>query len=153
MAGYNRWANNRILDVSTALTEDQFDQPAGASYGSLHGTLEHILDAELSWLSRWRGELGGLSGNHIERPLLSRALAEADKDLVEFVSKQMDEDWDRLVNYRNSKGAGFRRSLGVTVTQILHHGTYHRGEAAMMLSLSGNSPGDLDYIYFVRDGL
>jgi uncharacterized damage-inducible protein DinB len=153
MAEYNRWANNRILAVSSELTDEQFDLPAGASYGSLHGTLDHILSAELSWLRRWRGEPSGLSGQQFGRHQLSSALAQADQAFVDFVSEKSDDDWDGMIEYRNTKGSGFRRSLGVTLTQVLYHGTYHRGEAAMMLSVMGNSPGDLDYIYFVRDGV
>ena|ERR1700682_4467029 len=150
---YNHWANQKILGASTGLTDDQFDQSAGASYSSLSGTLDHILDAQQSWLSRWRGDRGGLSGQQMERGALPAALSAADQAFIDFVVEQSDNDWDRMIEYRNTKGDDFRRSLGVMVTQVVNHGTFHRGEAAMMLTVMGHSPGDLDYIYFVPDGV
>ena len=49
---YNDWANHRILDTAEQVTPEQFVAPTSFSYGSLHGTLVHLLDAEMAWRHR-----------------------------------------------------------------------------------------------------
>jgi hypothetical protein len=36
---------------------------------------------------------------------------------------------------------------------VLRHGTQHRSEAAMLLTSHDRSPGDLDLIMFLREGV
>ena len=49
---YSAWANRRILDAAEGLSQEQFTAPAGLNYGSLRGTLVHILSAETTWRKR-----------------------------------------------------------------------------------------------------
>src|SRR3954454_24122587 len=52
---YHYWANGRILDTATRITDEQFAAPAPVPSGSLRGTLIHTLGAERTWLARWEG--------------------------------------------------------------------------------------------------
>jgi uncharacterized damage-inducible protein DinB len=47
---YNYWANGRLLDAAEALTEDQLYRQQGHSWGSIHGVLLHMMNAEWIWL-------------------------------------------------------------------------------------------------------
>ncbi len=49
---YNRWANQRLLEASAALTPEDRERDLHASFASLQGTLIHILWGERSWLRR-----------------------------------------------------------------------------------------------------
>ena len=46
---YNRWANQLMLTTAAQLTPEQFTQPTAFSFGSVRGTLIHILDSEYMW--------------------------------------------------------------------------------------------------------
>ncbi len=46
---YNYWATRRILAASTQMRPEHFVIPTAHSFGSLLGTLVHILDAECAW--------------------------------------------------------------------------------------------------------
>ncbi|MDQ5854714.1 MAG: damage-inducible protein DinB, partial [Chloroflexota bacterium] len=49
---YNAWANNRVLEPAGHLPPEQFAAPAPVSFGSLRGTLVHLLSAEQTWRLR-----------------------------------------------------------------------------------------------------
>ena len=53
---YNYWANHLIVSSASALSPEQLTTPTRFSYGSLQGTLEHILDAEYVWRDIFENE-------------------------------------------------------------------------------------------------
>ena len=46
---YNDWANERILDTAEKMSHEQLTTPNDLGWGSLRGTLVHLLDAETVW--------------------------------------------------------------------------------------------------------
>ena len=55
LAGYNRWANERLYDCAAALTDADRKQDRGALFGSIHNTLNHILVGDRIWMNRFTG--------------------------------------------------------------------------------------------------
>lgn len=43
LADYNRWANLRLYGAALDLPEQQYRRAIGVFFGSLHGTLNHLL--------------------------------------------------------------------------------------------------------------
>src|SRR5260370_18796646 len=53
MAAYNAEMNRRLYDAAKRLSEAERRAPRGAFWGSIHGTLVHILWADNQWMSRF----------------------------------------------------------------------------------------------------
>ncbi|HEY1809208.1 MAG TPA: DinB family protein [Acidobacteriaceae bacterium] len=53
LALYNRWANTRLLQAAAVLSDEERERDLGASFGSLQGTLIHILWGERGWPHFW----------------------------------------------------------------------------------------------------
>jgi uncharacterized damage-inducible protein DinB len=53
---YNQWANDRVFEVVSTLTRQEFTTDLGNSYPSVRDTLTHVVWAEWIWLQRWKGE-------------------------------------------------------------------------------------------------
>ena len=51
-AAYNRWANQRLYDATAQLPDADYRANRGAFFGSLHGTLNHILVGDRIWWPR-----------------------------------------------------------------------------------------------------
>lgn len=49
---YNYWARDRILATATQVENEQLSDPSTLSFGSVLGTLTHILNAEHIWRVR-----------------------------------------------------------------------------------------------------
>ena len=55
LAKYNKWANARLYDMASALPDEAYRRNVGAYFGSLHGTLNHLLTADRIWMRRLTG--------------------------------------------------------------------------------------------------
>jgi hypothetical protein len=51
---YDRWANNRVLQKASELSEEQFTRDLGGSFRSVRDTLVHIIGGEWGWLAYWK---------------------------------------------------------------------------------------------------
>ena len=56
LAAYNRWANARLYAAAHDLSELSYRLHTGVYFGSLHGTLNHLLLTDRLWLKRLTGE-------------------------------------------------------------------------------------------------
>jgi uncharacterized damage-inducible protein DinB len=151
---YNAWANARILDTTAQVTPEQFLAPASYSHGGLRGTLTHILFAEWIWRKRWEGisPTEGFTPEDFPKfeALHDRWQAE-EKLLMEFVEKLSDEALERIVVYKTTSGKPRQNPLWHLMLHLVNHGTQHRSEAAIMLTDLGHSPGDIDFIKYLRE--
>src|SRR5260370_5243722 len=50
---YDRWANNRVLQAVSGLSDEQFTRDLGGSFRSVRDTLVHIVGGEWGWLTYW----------------------------------------------------------------------------------------------------
>jgi len=55
-ARYNAWANRRLYDACARLPREEYYRDRKAFFGSLHGTLNHLLLADRIWLGRIKGK-------------------------------------------------------------------------------------------------
>ena len=152
---YNAWANNRVLEPAGRLPPEQFAAPAPVSFGSLRGTLVHLLSAEQTWRLRC---FAGVSPDALldEAAFPTFAMLEAHflletAELRRFVAELDDAALDREVRYTTTKGTPFAEPLWQILLHVVNHGTQFRSEAAVVLTTFGASPGDLDLIVFLRE--
>ena len=94
LAAYNRWANARLYAAAFDLSNKEYRLHIGVFFGSLHGTLNHLLLTDRLWLKRLTGE-----GDHPsqldailyeDRAELTRARIAEDKRLIAVVDKYDD---------------------------------------------------------------
>lgn len=151
--GYNDWANARVLRQAALVAPEQYTAPAPTPQGSLRGTLVHTLAAEAAWRRRWQGDsptaLLGEADLPIFADLRDRWEQEAEA-LHAFIAGLNDADLQRTVQYATTKGQPKQNVLWHMMAHVVNHGTQHRSEAAMLLTGYGYSPGDLDFIVFLR---
>ena len=55
MARYNCWQNENLYSCADRLPDEARRQERGAFFGSIHGTLNHLLWADEIWMSRFCG--------------------------------------------------------------------------------------------------
>ena len=55
MARYNRWMNDKLYGHCATLADADRKADMGAFFGSIHGTLNHLLLADRVWMGRFTG--------------------------------------------------------------------------------------------------
>ena len=55
MARYNRWQNESLYGAADGLADEERRRERGAFFGSIQGTLSHLLWADCIWMSRFAG--------------------------------------------------------------------------------------------------
>ncbi len=146
---YNEWANDRLLVVASGLSADELAAGRGASFDSILSSFAHIAAAQVNWLERWVVGVNRISTLELQKmPDLATVRASflaSHGGLQKFVSDLSDERLEALQEFRDSSGRRQARPLWQFMMHVANHGTYHRGEIAMMLTGLGHSPGDLDF--------
>ena len=148
---YNEWANDRLLGVASGLSGDELSAGRGASFDSILDSFVHVVRAQVFWLRRWKaGDAGALRLGDEDEISLAKVRAAFDDShagIRGYVAGLTGEQLDGRLEYRDSKGER-SRPLWQLMTHAANHGTYHRGEIAMMLTGVGHSPGDLDFNFW-----
>jgi uncharacterized damage-inducible protein DinB len=158
LARYNRWANVRLYRMASALPDELYRKNVGAYFGSLHGTLNHLLAADRIWMRRLTG-----SGEHPHKlneivvddfPSLQVARKVEDERIVRFVG-EMEETLLKIPwEYQMLNGTPQRQPLGEILAHLFNHQTHHRGQAHMILTTLGIAePHPLDLLLMQREEL
>ncbi|HMA34118.1 MAG TPA: DinB family protein [Chloroflexia bacterium] len=150
---YNYWATARVLRAAGQITPGQFTAAARVSFGSLRGTLVHMLGTEWLWRLRCQGVSPTTLLAEEEFPSLA-GLTERWRDeeaaMRAFLHQLQDAEVQGPVRYMTTQGTPYQNVLGHVLVHIVNHGTQFRSEAGILLTEYGHSPGDLDLIVFLR---
>jgi uncharacterized damage-inducible protein DinB len=164
MYDYSEWANRHILSCAAKVTPEQFTAPSSHSFGSLHGTIFHIIAAEYGWRLRLQ-KLHRLESvlpfaevmtpdlspaEHATIPALEARLTDEMAAWRAFLATITDADMDHIVRYEVDGGAVRERRLWHCLYHVVNHGMQHRSEAANLLTIYGQSPGDIDFTVFLN---
>ena len=151
---YGYWARDKLLAAVTKIPAAEYYAPRPMDYGSIHGTLVHVLGGDSVWYARWHGESPPRLLTPADLPdlaTLTDRWAEHEQQVRSYVGGLTDDDLLRAFDYRNTEGRQLRRVLWETMAHLVNHGTNHRSEVAATATQLGHSPGDLDMIvYFGR---
>lgn len=156
---YDRWGNSRVLEAASTLSPEQFTRDLGGSFRCVRDTLLHIIGGEWGWLTYWKAPSHGpaflaeLWDRHdalfsadafpdVESVRLK--WAELEKEQLEFVNAVTEEALRKMLSVR-----GTQLSLAHLMHHLVNHGTYHRGQVAMMLRQLGAKPLPTDFHVFL----
>ncbi len=150
---YNFWANRTLYGALTALPPEEIARDRRGFFGSILGTLNHLLVGDRLWLARMAGEDSGwfTSLDQIlfaDFDTLRREREISDRKILDLVPA-LPVDGD--LTYRDSRGRPRQAPWPVVLGHLFNHQTHHRGQVHGMLSHAGYAPPPLDLIYFPRN--
>jgi uncharacterized damage-inducible protein DinB len=156
MARYNAWANRRLYAACAELSEVAHHELRRAFFGSIHGTLNHLLITDWIWLARIEGKPNPQLRRLDDRPFatlaeLEQARLAEDARMIELVDGCAEGDLARAVRYRQITASGeFTTPLHLCWLHLFNHQTHHRGQVHDQLSQTEVAPPALDLMIYLR---
>ena len=162
MAHYNQWMNGNLYQAAATLSEAELHENRGAFFGSVLGTLNHILVGDTLWLQRFAEHPSGFSALdgvrqmlppaslntvlHEDFASLTVARLSMDETISAFCNELDDQTLESSLVYHNTRGDRFDRKLGFLVQHFFNHQTHHRGQVTTLLSQAGADVGVTDLL-------
>jgi len=166
LASYNAAMNGRLYSAAATLPNDVLNADRGAFFGSIMGTLNHIVAGDTIWLRRFMGHpsdfaaLKPMAGIAAPAGLAYRYSDELDALLdhrvrldaiiTALAAEVSNSDLAQALSYRNSRGDN-RKHFGSLLLHFFNHQTHHRGQASTLLSQSGVDIGVTDLLERIPD--
>lgn len=164
-AKYNQWMNSKIYPLVLPLSSDDLKKDRGAFFGSILGTLNHLLVADLAWLNRiasFPEKIEALvhMGEYPRPTALNQILFGDIHELYE-IRKQIDDVFVALcaelderhlegsLTYKNMKGETMSKKLSLLLQHVFNHQTHHRGQLTTLLSQMGMDFGATDLLLLI----
>jgi uncharacterized damage-inducible protein DinB len=151
---YNQWADRRMVEACSALTNEQFTRDLGSSFRSVRDTLVHLYGAEWVWNERIEGRSPASLVAGTGFPDLASVrtkLEEMDSFYIDYVSRLTPQDLERVIQYKSFAGDEFSNPLWQTLHQLTNHASYHRGQIITLLRQLGAKPVTTDLIAYYRE--
>ena len=167
LATYNAWMNAKVYDAAAKLTAQDLAADRGAFFGSIIGTLNHIVVADTIWLKRFathpaqhlaleplRNTAMPAALNQIlftELPALRAHRDRLDATITEWIVELTDADLQHVLHYSNTKGVPAKKHFGTLLIHFFNHQTHHRGQATTLLLQTGEDVGITDLLALIPD--
>ncbi|KZY46399.1 damage-inducible protein DinB [Roseovarius sp. HI0049] len=145
MARYNAWQNRQIEKALEGVPLEDLKADHGAYFGSILGTLNHLVWGDRMWMSRFdpacaRPE-GGIKKSTDLFPTLGAWSAErfrVDGMIARWAAEVHAVDLTGSFRfYSGAMGAEVTRQIAPCVVHMFNHQTHHRGQVHAMMTKTG----------------
>ena len=153
LIGHMYWANDRVLGAAGLLSAEEFVAPSDLTTRSLRETLVHELDVEWSWRLNLQGR-SDEAPDELKPEAFPDVTSLRDRwrqdetEMQEWIESLSDE---QLLAPVFSAQTEETRPLWEFVVHVTNHATQQRADAATLLTLAGHSPGDFEFLDYLRD--
>lgn len=167
LARYNAWMNARVYDAAAKLPAQALTADRGAFFGSIIGTLNHLVVADTIWLQRFathpaqhaaleplRKTAKPVALNQIlfaELPALRAHRDRLDATISEWIAGLGETDLQHVLHYANTKGVPAQRHFGMLLIHFFNHQTHHRGQISTLLFQAGEDVGVTDLLALIPE--
>ena len=146
---HNAWANKTLLEFCAALEPAALDLSAAGTYGTLYGTLQHIVGGEQFYIRLLTGEALGRPVRKTEKHTVESLIAIAALTGARAIEVAAKDDATRVIAPGEDQ-----TTVGVVLAQLVHHGNEHRAHATTILGSHGRAAPKIGaWSYGIANGI
>ncbi len=140
---HNVWATQRLIDACVPLTAEQLATDVPGTYGSIIGTLRHLVESDSWYLSFFRDDGIARVDEDADVDLQRLRAAITTNGALWAAVLAEGQDPDRRIEEIDGEWR-FHTAVGARLAQVVHHGTDHRSQVCTVLTSLGIEPPDID---------
>jgi uncharacterized damage-inducible protein DinB len=147
--GYNRWANERVIESLRALPPADYTREMGGGWPSPRATFVHLATATDAWAERFGGRVVTTARPETDLPEVDDAVAilfAAEDKLDTFLASLTPERMSKPFTWKNVRNETKTSVLWAVLRHVVNHQTYHRGQISSMLRRLGATPKSTDLV-------
>lgn len=149
LLAYTMWADREHLEALARVPPEHLTLATGTSFGSLLGTMAHVLGSEQVWLGRFLGAPPAEFPDEAAYSELSQVRAGFEElwpQLEFFLASLTLEQLLVEISWVSRRGDSYRRPVWEALVGMSHHSGYHRGQLTTMLRQLGHEPPSTDLV-------
>ena len=153
MARYNEWQNRSLYAAAETISDAERRKQRGAFFGSIHGTLSHLMWGDQQWMSRFAPDVvqkPSASGKESPDAFpdwedLKRQRIAMDGTIIAWADRlDASSVYGDLYWYSGLAKANVSKPRWFIITHFFNHQTHHRGQVHAMLTQAGAKPEPTD---------
>ena len=147
-----RWhITHRLLERAAQLSAADYHANPGYGHGSIHDLFFHLLRADCGW--RQALETGQQppplsAADYPTLTALQAALTVEQAAMEKLIGRLTSEELEGNINLTTRRGDVMPFPRWRVLQHLVLHGMQHQTEIAQLLTAKGQSPGDLDFIFY-----
>ena len=153
MAHYHHWGFERLYAELDALDEHDYRRDTGLFFGSVHGTLNHLLLVDQLWHGRLVHDPVRLESLRdtveTDRAALRTRLLARGAVWIDYLAGLDDAALAGMAAFHKIDGAPATLPRASCVLHVFNHGTHHRGHVSAVLTRLGGKAPEMDLPYFL----
>lgn len=152
MSRYHTWATERLVASVEPLPDEAYRKDCGLFFGSIHGTLNHLLltDGEI-WYPRIaenRSPSFPLDKElESDRTVLASRLVSTASQWTGYVDGLSEDELAGDLLYTMTTGQKRVVPMAAALLHVFNHSTHHRGQVTAAISMQGFEYQPLDLLY------
>lgn len=148
---YHWHTTTRLLDSAEKLSDAAYHENPGYGHGSLHDLFFHLFRTDKSWLAALESgkqTAGVKPDDYADRAALCAGFAETQAAWQNYLDALTAEQIEGKVELQNWRGDKMTLPLWRILQHLAFHGMQHHTEIAQLLTAKGQSPGDIDFLFY-----
>ena len=148
---YHWHTTRQLIACAARLSEAEYTENPGYGHGSIHDLLFHLLRSAMNWrqtLESGRQPASPTIENFPDLEAIKAGFAGEQVAWEGYLEGLSEAEIDEAMELTNRRGETFLTPRWRVLQHLVLHGMQHHSELAQLLTARGQSPGNIDFIFY-----
>ena len=148
---YNWHTTRQLIECAARLSEAEYTENPGYGHGSIHDLLFHLLRSARNWrqtLESGRQPASPTVEDYPDLEAIKAGFAGEQVAWEGYLEGLSEAEIDEAMELTNRRGETFLTPRWRVLQHLVLHGMQHHSELAQLLTARGQSPGNIDFIFY-----